>query len=121
MKKLLILFLTIAATCCLVSAHAAEAKPAAPEKKEARVRATPFRGKIVSIDKQAKTLTVGERVFQITSDTKIVKAGKTATLDDANTGEDVGGAYRETADKKLQAVSVRLGAKPGRAKKENNK
>src|ERR1700687_1994336 len=51
----------------------------------------PFHGKLAAIDKVAKTITVGKRTFQITSETKIKKAGKPATLDDGVVGETVSG------------------------------
>jgi hypothetical protein len=111
MKQLLVLLIIGAfSVTALLPARAAEAKPG--ERKEAATRAIPFRGKIASLDKQANTLKVGERTFQISSDTKIVKAGKPASLDEAAIGEDVGGSYREGADKKLNLVSLRIGAKP---------
>lgn len=74
----------------------------------------PFRGKVASVDKEAKTFTVGQRVFLVNEDTKIVKNGKPAKLEDAVVGEDVGGVYKleKTADGKLIATSVRFGPKP---------
>ena len=67
MKTLLtsIIIAAFAATVAL-PVNAQDAKPA--EKKETPARAIPFRGKIASVDKQAKTVKVGERTFQITSD-----------------------------------------------------
>ena len=79
------------------------------EKKEGVI---PFRGKLASVDKSAKTITVGERTFQITSETRIMKAGKPATLDDAVAGEEVGGQYKKAEDGKLVAGMVRFGPKP---------
>jgi len=98
---------------------AADDKPA--DKKEAPARPIPFRGKIAAVDKQAKTIKVGERTFQITSDTRIMKAGKPATLEDASVGEDVGGQYRESADKKLNVVSLRVGPRPDAPPKQDDK
>ena len=92
--------------------------PVAAEQQESKGRAIPFRGKIAAVNKQSKTITVGERVFQITSDTRIVKSGKPATIDDATIGEEIGGAYRQGENKTMQAVSVRLGAKPNAPEKE---
>jgi len=107
MKRLLspILAAVLAATLALPAF-------AADDKKEAPARAIPFRGKIAAVDKQAKTIKVGERTFHITAESKIAKAGKPATLDDATVGEEVGGAYREGADKKLNVVSLRVGPRP---------
>ncbi|HVV73821.1 MAG TPA: hypothetical protein VHI52_20320, partial [Verrucomicrobiae bacterium] len=48
--------------------------------------AGPFHGKLASLDKVAKTITVGKRTFQITSQTKIKKDGKPATIDDGVVG-----------------------------------
>jgi hypothetical protein len=85
-------------------------------------RALPFHGKIAALDKQAKTVKVGERVFQITSETKITKDGKPATLDDAAVGEIVGGSYTKSDGGKLTAKSLRIGPKPeGEAKTGDKK
>jgi hypothetical protein len=117
MKKLIIsiLIAAFAATAALpvMAADEKPAKEAAPA-----ARAIPFRGKIAAVDKSAKTIKVGERTFHVTSDTRIVKAGKPATLDDATVGEDVGGAYRESEDKKMNLVSLRVGARPDAPKKD---
>src|ERR1035437_2049849 len=44
-------------------------------------------GNLAAIDKVAMTITVGKHTYQITSDTKISKAGKPATLEDGVQGE----------------------------------
>ena len=120
MKKLIIaLIVTAFAATSTLTLRAAEAKPA--EQKEAPARALPFRGKIGAVDKQAKTIKVGERTFQVTADTKIAKAGKPATLDDASVDEEVGGSYREGLDKKLNLVSLRIGARPDAQPKPDEK
>jgi len=87
---------------------AADAKPAAAP----AARPFPFNGKIDSVDKQAKTIKVGERVFHVTPTTRIIKDGKPATLDNAKVGDEVGGAYREGEEKKLNLLSLRIGPKP---------
>jgi hypothetical protein len=92
------------------------AEKAAPAKKQGAI---PLGGKVSAVDKTAKTITVGERTVQITSETRITKAGKPATLDDAAIGEEVGISYVKGDDGKLTARSVRIGPKPeGEAKKE---
>jgi hypothetical protein len=118
MKKIIISILVAAfAATAALPVMAADEKPA--EKKAApAVRAVPFRGKIAAVDKAAKTVKVGERTFHVTSETRIVKAGKPATLDDATVGEDVGGAYRESEDKKMNLVTLRVGAAPARVQKD---
>ena len=81
--------------------------PAKPKKHEGLV----FRGTVSAIDVKAMTLTVETRTFAITSDTKIIKAGKTATLADGVVGEQVSGTYKKTDDGKLTATSIHFGAK----------
>jgi len=118
MKKLIVAVIVAAlAAVSTVSLNAADGKPA--EKKDAPARAIPFRGKIAAVDKQAKTVKVGERTFQITADSKIARAGKPSSLDEATVGEDVGGSYREGADKKLNVVSLRIGPRPDPAPKKD--
>ena len=115
MKKLYITALVAAFTAFSTLSISAADEKAAP------ARPIPFRGKIASVDKQAKTVKVGERTFQITAESKIAKAGKPATLDDVTVGEDVGGAYREGADKKLNVVSLRVGPRPDAPAKPDDK
>jgi len=90
--------------------HAAEKpeKPAAAEAGKAN-RAIPFRGKLAS--KTDSSITIGARTFEVTAETKIMKAGKSATLADAVVGEEVGGSYQDQ-DGKLVAKMVRFGPKP---------
>jgi len=94
------------------SLQAQETPAASAEAK--KDRPIPFNGKINEIDKSAKTIEIGKvkkRTIHITDTTKIMKAGKTATLEDASVGDEVGGTYRDNAGK-LEAVSLRVGPKP---------
>jgi hypothetical protein len=90
-------------------------KEAPKSKAEASGQVVPFRGKIAS--KTDTSITIGERTIEITSDTKIVKNGKPATLADAAVGDEVGGQYR-TENNKLIARSLRIGPKPDGGDKE---
>jgi hypothetical protein len=80
------------------------------EKKQAAI---PFHGNIVTLDKNARTLTVGKRVFLVTSETKIFKSDKPATFADGAVGDYVTGSYHKTDDGKLIAHSVYFGGKGG--------
>jgi hypothetical protein len=93
---------------------ATESADAAKPKRENIV----FRGKVASVDKDAKTFTVGQRTFHVTDETKIKKAGKDATLADAVVGEEVAGQYKKGDGDKLMALSVRFGPKPADEKEE---
>ena len=72
----------------------------------------PFHGNLKAVDTNAMTLAVGTLTLQITSDTKITKAGKPAALSDGVVGEPVSGTYKKTEDGKLNALTVHFGAKP---------
>ena len=73
--------------------------------------AHPFHGKLAAVDKVAKTIKVGESIYQITSATKITKAGKPATLEDGVVDEQVSGYVKPTDDGKMAATTVHFGAK----------
>jgi hypothetical protein len=93
----------------------AAAKQAAPVKKDSTAKkksAHPFHGNLAAVDKAARTIKLGESVYQITSETKISKDGKPATLDDGVVGEPVSGYAKPTNDGKMTATTVRFGAKP---------
>ena len=89
------------------------AKPAAEKKQPAdkKPSAGPFHGKLAAVDKTARTITVGKRTFQITSETKINKGGKPATLDDGVVGEEASGYFKPTEEGKLAATKVNFGPK----------
>ena len=118
MKKLF----GIAVLAAAVMAFPLVARPADPQadapKTEKKARPVPFNGKVGAVDKAAKTVTLEgrekTRVFQITSETKIRKDRKPATLDDVQVGERVGGAARESAEGKMEVVTLNVGL-PGRA------
>ena len=99
----------------------AEDKPAAEKQEKAKKDSGPFRGKIASIDKSEKTITVGKRTFQITSTSKITKDGNAATIDDVKEGEMVGGAFKKSADGKLEVTTLNVGQKPEAAAKKSAK
>jgi hypothetical protein len=78
------------------------------EKKQSPI---PFHGNIVTLDKNARTLTIGKRTFLVTSETKVFKSDKPATFADGVVGEYVSGSYKKTDDGKLIAHSVYFGGK----------
>ena len=125
MKKLLTLALICAlAALTTLKALAADQKPIPAEKgKVERPKFTPFHGQLDAVDKIAKTVKVGERTFQVTSETRITKSGKPATLDDAKIGEEVAGAYKQADGGRLELRSLRLGPKApeGKPAKEEKK
>lgn len=73
--------------------------------------AGPFHGKLLALDKAAKTITVGKRTFQITSETRIKKSGKPATLEEGVVGDPVSGYVKPAQEGKWIAVSVNFGPK----------
>jgi len=110
---------------------APKAEPSAPKKKAKSEDGTkkhemPFRGTIESVNQVEKTITVKgkdkEHVLQITSQSKLSKEGKPATLADAVVGENLAGFARETAAGKIEVVSVRFNTKaPGQSKPKKAK
>jgi hypothetical protein len=110
---LLLTFAAIARPTCLVAQTTNSARNAA-EKKQATEKknvAGPFHSKLVAVDKAGKTITVGKRTFLITSESKLNKAGKPATIDDAVVGEEVSGYVKPNEEGKLVATKVNFGPK----------
>jgi hypothetical protein len=71
----------------------------------------PFHGKVAAVDKTARTIQVGKRVFHVSPDCKLTKGGKAARLEDAVIGEECGGYMRPSEDGRLVATTLRLGPK----------
>lgn len=123
MKKLIVISIVAALAAFTSIPAGAQDKKEAPAEKKAptekkapatAARGLPASGKITSVDKTAKTIKVGERVFAITDTTRIQKAGKKATIEDATTGEEVGIYYKEADGGKLELISLRIGPRPER-------
>jgi hypothetical protein len=92
--------------------NAAETKTNATNTATAKAaKGGPFHGKLAAVDKVAKTIVVGKRTFQVTSETKIKKEGKPATLEDGEVGETVSGYVKPGADGKLTATTINFGPK----------
>ncbi len=117
MKTLLVLALCASwATAAVLDAAAAGTPPKLPAvtNKPPAARSLPFTGKLTAVDRAKRTITVGSRLFYLTSETRLTRAGQPATLDDGVIGEETAGAYRKRPDGTRQAVSVRFGPKvPG--------
>jgi hypothetical protein len=96
----------------------AQEKPKAPPAGNAEgkpnpgARPVPFRGTVAAVDKNAKTVTVGERVFHISSETRLIKNSQPATLADIAVGDAIAGNYTKGDDGKLTAKMVRFGQRP---------
>jgi hypothetical protein len=66
-------------------------------------------GKLLAVDKVAKTVSLGKYTYQVTSETKIFKDGKPARLEDGVAGEYASIGYKRTDDGKLLATKVTFG------------
>jgi hypothetical protein len=116
--KLTLITILAASVLGMPMGASAQTPPAtnAPATPEAKVKAFPFQGKVAAVDKVNMTLTLEgkttNRVFEVTSATKLVKGGKPATLADVNVGDPVRGQWTKTADGKSVAKSVIIGPKP---------
>jgi azurin len=101
----------------------AEKKPSVEKKEPAEKKqvSIPFRGNIVTINKNARTITVNKRTFLITSETKIFKADKPAVFTDGAVGDYVTGSYKKTDDGRLIAHSVYFGGKSKTSSSEKKK
>lgn len=96
-------------------------KKSSTENKESATKnqkSLPFSGNIVTMDKNARTVTIGKRIFQVTSETKIFKADKPATFADGAVGDYVTGSYKKADDGKLIAHSLYYGGKSHTSEKK---
>ena len=94
------------------------AKKPVAKKSEAKKKrdSFPFRGKVGKVDEAKGTFTIvgktSTRIFTVSAKTKVTKGGKSASLKDAKSGEDVGGMCKRTGESSYEALSVRFGPKP---------
>jgi hypothetical protein len=82
-------------------------------------RGLPFHGNVAAIDTRSRTVTMEgkkQRMFRLTAETKIHKDKKETTLAALAVGDYVGGYARETADGKLELVTLNIGSGSGKTK-----
>ena len=104
-----------------VQADDKDQKPPPGEKGKAekgKAGPLPLRGKIVSVDKSANSIKVGEHVYYVVGATKVTKTGKTATLDDVTVGEVIRASYKDNGGK-LELLSLSIGPAPEKKPKED--
>jgi hypothetical protein len=118
MKKQIALFTLVAAAFIVAPAVVnAQDKPAKPETAESTAPKAkkhgglPFKGKVSAVDTNAMTVTLASQTLNITSETKILKEGKPATLGDIAIGEKITGQYKKDDAGKLDATSIHIGGK----------
>lgn len=118
MKKIIksILFSLVAAALVAVPSisRAQDSNTNAP----AASKKLPIHGKAAAVDTAAMTLTIGTTVINITSETKISKDGKPATLSDIKEGDNVSASYEKGQDGKNDALKVNDGMMKSSKKKK---
>ncbi len=125
--KNIVLFIMLAAAVVtaplnLRAQEKAAKKPAASETaKPAKKHATPFHGTVTAVDVNAMTVTLSNRVLNVTSETKIMKAGQPAMLADISVGEKITGQFKKNEGGQLDATVIHIGGKAKPAKKEKKK
>lgn len=95
--------------------------PKKPAKKKPASNTLPFRGKVESVDAKAMTITLAgkekQRVFNVTSKTRLEKDGKPATFGDIKPGDDARGSYAKGKDGD-NLVRAAFGPAPAPAEKK---
>jgi hypothetical protein len=116
MKKNLALYALVAAALIAVPTIIRAQTPASTNAPTATAPAAkkhgvPFKGKVAAVDTTATTVTIGTKTYNVTSDTKILKDGKPATLADITVGETISGYAKKDDAGKLNATSISIGKK----------
>lgn len=100
---------------CAFSATSTGAQPSSKPVPQAKAdtavkkqRPIPFHGTIAAVNPTARTITVGKRIFVLTTETKFYKESKDTpgTIKDAMVGSRVTGSYIKSSEGKLLARSV---------------
>jgi hypothetical protein len=111
--KIAVLTLLGTAVMTLPAAARDDAATNAPTAKPAKSTDAKFYGPVTAVDTNAMTFTVGDATYTVTSESKLTKADKPATLADAVVGEPARGSYVKASDGKLDITKVRFGKKTG--------
>ncbi len=109
--------LTAALVAMPVGLRAQDATTNAPAAAVAKKKGSTlqFHGKISAVDASGGNFTVGTLTLNVTSKSKITTNNVPATLADFKVGDNVAGAYKKTAEGKLNVTTLHLA---GKAKKK---
>ena len=123
MKKSIVhialLGLVAAALVAVPATSRAEDKPKTDTPPAAKKAHAQFRGKVTAIDTAAMTLTVDTQVIYVTSETKITRNGKPATLSEITVGETATGSCKKDDAGKMDATTIHAGeAAPHKERKK---
>jgi hypothetical protein len=117
MIKLFATALSALMLSCALNQALAQSGPekADDPKPPTRAKQMPFRGKIVKVDLEKKTIALAgkerDRVFQITEQSRIRKNGEPLKLEDVKTGDTVGGLARANGTDGWDVVTLNVGEK----------
>ena len=118
MKKYIALFSLVAAALVAAPAVVLAQDTPPPAKKHEKHGGNSIHGKVAAVDTAASTITVGQSTISVSSETKIMKDGKPATLADITVGEKVSVKYKTDDAGKMTAVAIHFGEK-GEKKKSD--
>jgi hypothetical protein len=129
MKKQIAMFALVAAALIAAPAvvSAQDEKPAKkPQAGEAGAhsknpRGLPLHGKVAAVDTAAGAITIGQMTINVTSETKIMKEGKPATISDITVGENITGQYKKDDSGKLSASVIHIGGKADKGESKKKK
>ena len=115
MKKHIALYAIAAAALIAVPALRAQDaastnSPAVTAPAPAHKHGLQLHGKVTAVDTAAMTVTIGSKTYNLTSETKILKEGKPATISDITVGETLRGSYKKVGDK-LNVTTIHIGEK----------
>jgi len=106
---------TLAPTFHPPQLHAEDSATSPPARKEEKPRTIPYNGKLVSADPKGMTFRLRgkekSRVYHVGSETRIIKQGQKATLEEMSEGEMISGSAIQRGDGEMDAVFVRIGPK----------
>jgi Domain of unknown function (DUF5666) len=116
--KITLLGLLAAALVAVPSVTRAEdSTNAAPAATAPKKHNPPVHGKVAAVDAAAMTVTVGETTITVTSETKITKEGKPATLSDIAVGDTISAGGKKDEAGKFTATKINDGLKTAKKKK----
>jgi hypothetical protein len=85
-------------------------------KTSTKAKQMPFRGKIVKVDSEKKTITLGgkerDRTFYVTEQSRVRRDGQPIKLEEVRIGDSVGGLARANGADKWDVVTLNVGEKP---------
>jgi len=70
-----------------------------------------FSGRVSKVDPAAKTVTIGDRTYQVLATSRLMRDSKPVAINDIKVGQQISGYYKTSAENKMEVLTADIGGR----------